>query len=401
MSIIQANNISHSHYELRGQLNVIADQMAQRHIDIFKLNLGSPGLFGLQAATPLVNTVAQKLASSEAYCNSLGLFSAREAILNHWQLQQLPNTSVDQIFMGNGVSELIMIVLQALLNPGDEVLLPRPVYPLWSAATYACGGCVRFYDCLEENNWLPDSEQIAALINARTKAIVVINPNNPTGAVYPPSVLQAIGDLANKHQLVVFADEIYSTIVYEQQPFHHLAPYCQDTLTISFDGLSKNYLLAGYRCAWMICSGNVAMATDYIAGIKKLMGMRLCANVPAQHAVAPALAHPDYTFLARYPEFESKRNTVVNALNNIPGLSCDKPGGAFYLYPSWDESYCHWERDEDWLLAFLERYHILFAAGSSFWQDDQRHFRIVLLPELPILQEVVAKLAEFQSDASH
>ena len=378
--ISQSQHVSNAHYELRGRLTQAANALQAKDKHLLKLHLGNPGLFNLTAAEELIKAITDNLTSSQAYCDSKGLMSARLAIQQHARDNNLAEIKLDHIMIGNGVSELINFSLQALLNPGDEVLLPQPVYPLWSAATTLHGGQVYNYRC-NKDNWLPDIDHLASQISSKTKALVVINPNNPTGSVYPREILEAIAALAAQHNLVLFADEIYSEILYDDTPFHYCASLDHDALIISFHGLSKNYLLAGYRCAWLTASGATDRARGYLDGIAKLMSMRLCANVPAQHAIATALQNPQYGFLQRYPEMVTKRNRVIAALNNIEGLSCHRPQGAFYAYPQWDAGTEVWDKDEDWVLDFLTQEQVLLAPGSTFAQPDQRHFRLVLLPD--------------------
>ena len=388
--------LEHTSYELRGKISAAADQLELAGEQILKLHLGNPGLFGLSAPQAVLDGVAHNLDKSQSYCHSKGLPLAREAILTHWQQHDLPQTDVDNIFIGNGVSELIHVVLQALLNPGDEVLLPQPDYPLWSAATNLHGGVSVYYQCDEQNQWQPDVEHMASQINERTKAIVLINPNNPTGAVYTKEILQAIAELARKHQLLVFSDEIYSDIVYEPDDFTYFSSIADDLLTITFHGLSKNYLLAGYRCAWMVVSGDRSGAGEYLQGIHKLLTMRLCPNVPAQYAIPVALSDPEYSLLKQYPNMYAKRELIIKQLNSIEGLSCIKPAGSFYAYPAWDEAVVSWQHDEDWVLQFLQQYRILLAPGTTFGQPDQRHFRLVFLPKEEELLQLCASLRDFR-----
>ena len=394
--IKQSQHLQDTHYELRGKLSRAADALLSRGESIMKLHLGNPGLFNLNAPQPILDHINDNLVPAQAYCDSRGLPLARQAILDHWHAKGLPETDMNHVFIGNGVSELINICLQALLNPGDTILLPQPVYPLWSAAATACGGKVDYYPCREENGWLPTLADIENSITEHTRAITIINPNNPTGAVFPKQLLRDIGQLAAQHNLVVFADEIYSDIVYPSTSgFHYLANECPDALTITFHGLSKNFLLAGYRCAWMVFSGQLEHADCYIDGINKLLSMRLCASVPAQYAIPAALSDPKYTLLNQYPEMITKKDNVIARLNTIKGLHCHVPDGAFYAYPSWDPSVVSWDEDISWILDFLEQHHILLAPGSTFAQPDNRHFRLVLLPSEAELLRFCDKLEEF------
>lgn len=394
-TIVQSRNLANAHYELRGRVAQMASEMQRQGETILPMHLGNPGLFGLEAHPDLCQAIVENLIPAQAYCDSLGLPQARSAIAEDWQKKGGRSVSIDRIFVGNGVSELINAALLALLNPGDEILLPQPVYPLWSAVTELCGGVVKFYRCSESEGWLPDVDHMTRLVTQKTKAIVLINPNNPTGAVYPSGLLQDVGRLAAEHQLVLFADEIYSDILFDDAQFTHAGHVVEEPLVISFDGLSKNYLMAGYRCAWMVCSGNVAVARDYINGIKKILSMRLCANVPSQYAIELALSSDDYRFLSRVPDLQRRRDHTVAALNKIEGCSCHTPQGAFYLFPRWDESSCYWHADTDWIMSFLKQNCILLAPGSTFSQPDQLHFRMVLLPDFDTLQETVRRLNDF------
>lgn len=394
-SIKQSKYLKNTHYELRGKISAMATQLEQNGELITKLHLGNPGLFNLNAPDALIDIVQANLHQSQPYCHSKGLLSAREAILNHWQQQQGPKVHIDNILMGNGVSELINVVLSALLNPGDEILLPCPTYPLWSAATTLYGGVCQYYQCDANDHWQPDITHMESLITEKTKAIVVINPNNPTGSLYSKGHLKAIASLASKHQLILFADEIYSEIVYEPNEFVATAPLSEDTLTITFRGLSKNYLLAGYRCAWMVISGNTNSAQDYILGINKLLEMRLCAGVPAQYAVPLALSDKAFSLLEHFPEMKTRRTQVVERINQIDGLSCHLPQGAFYIYPRWEPDACYWETDDQWVFDFLQAKKILLAPGSTFAQPDPYHFRIAMLPETEELLKACEDLEQF------
>jgi alanine-synthesizing transaminase len=400
-SLKQSNNLNHTHYELRGKISAMAAQMEAQNKKILKLHLGNPGLFGMDCPPELLNAISKNLPHSQGYCDSKGLLSAREAIHHKLISQQVINSHPDKIFIGNGVSELINISLAALLNPEDEVLLPRPVYPLWSAATTLNGAKVRYYDCCEDNAWLPNIDTIKQQISPKTKAIVIINPNNPTGSVYPEKTIMDIVKIAEAHQITLFSDEIYADIVYQETPFKTAASLTKNTLMITFGGLSKNYLLAGFRCAWMSISGQVSHAKDYINGIEKLLAMRLCANVPVQHAIPLALSDNRFNMLQQHPDMLEKRNQVIKRINQIDGLSCDLPAGAFYAFPKFTLPHLPWENDNEWVLQFLQEHHILLAPGSTFAQPDQRHFRLVLLPKLEELLEACDKLEFFTQTISN
>ena len=395
--VLCSQHLQQAEYELRGRLATEANRLIQAGHDIRTLHLGNPGLFGLHAPAPIVQAVADNLVKSQAYCHSYGLPEAREAILSQWNEKVGVATDRDSIFIGNGVSELIHVALGALINPGDEVLVPQPNYPLWTAVLNLQGGKAASYQCDEANEWQPDIAHMASMITEKTKAIVVINPNNPTGAVYSKEVLEQIVALAKQHQLILFADEIYSDIVYPPDTFNHLASISgDDVFTISFTGLSKNYTLAGYRCAWMVLSGEREHARDYIAGIEKLMTMRLCANVPSQYAIKEALSKPEYTLLNHYPDLLARRDQLMQALNAIDGLSCVTPKGAFYAFPRWDSEVAIWDHDEQWALQLLQQYHVLISPGSTFEQPDPYHFRLVFLPAWEELADTCVKLQQLK-----
>jgi alanine-synthesizing transaminase len=393
--IAQSHNLQQTHYELRGKISAMAADLERHNHSILKLHLGNPGLFGLSTPPELLEAIQKNLSRSQGYCDSKGLLSSREAICEHLINQGAHNVHTERTYIGNGVSELINIALGALLNPGDEVLLPQPVYPLWSAVTTLNGGVIRYYSCEEKNDWLPNINHIEQQINSKTKAIVIINPNNPTGSVYPEHNIRAISQLAEKNQLILFSDEIYADIIYPPHTFKSVASITKDTLAITFGGLSKNYLLAGFRCAWMTASGTTKHANDYLNGIEKLLAMRLCANVPVQHAIPVALSNEHFDCLKQYPNMLRKRNRVIDALNSIEGISCLTPAGAFYAYPRFTLNQLPWENDHQWILEFLTHHHILLAPGSTFAQPDHRHFRLVLLPSEEQLLYACDELKKF------
>ena len=394
-AINQSKLLQQTHYELRGKISSMANQLIQQKHSILKLHLGNPAIFNLDAPTELLEAVSSNLKLSQGYCDSKGLINAREAIVQYNLKQNIQDCHPDRTYIGSGASELINFSLAALLNPGDEVLLPQPVYPLWSAVTTWHGGVIRFYQCDENNDWQPNIQYLKKQITANTKAIVVINPNNPTGSVYPKKTLQAIAEIAQQHQLVIFSDEIYANIVQPDTSFTPMANITQDALVITFSGLSKNYLLAGFRCAWMTATGATKHADDYLNGIEKCLTMRLCANVPVQHAIPIALSDSRFSLTRQYPGMTEKHTKVIQRLNAIEGLHCNMLSGAFYAYPKWDKSLVNWEHDEDWVLDFLQQHHILIAPGSTFCQPDQQHFRLVLLAELNQLLNTCDRLEEF------
>ncbi len=378
--IASSDRMKKVRYELRGKIAHEADRLRASGHKILEMHLGNPGVYGLHAAPDLIKTVASQLGKAEAYSHSKGLVQARQCIVDHWHAEGLPTVDVQQVSIGNGVSELIGVVLQALLNHGDRILLPRPDYPLWSAAATLSGADLAYYSCHENNKWQPDVAQIESLITEKTKAIVLINPNNPTGAVYSKEVLQDIMQLAERHNLVVFSDEIYSDIVFHGRQTIPAASLNNNVLCITFRGLSKNFLLAGFRCAWMICSGNTDEAKEYLQAIDRLLAMRLCANVPAQYAIELALNNPAYSLLSLYPEIQQRSDWLAAELNNISGLSCVPADGGFYLFPAVDPAYMKGKTGQAWILDFLKQSHILLAPGSTFHCEDDNHFRLLSLP---------------------
>ncbi len=369
-------------YDIRGPVLERAKQLEEEGHRILKLNIGNPAVFGLNAPDEIIQDVIRNLPSAEGYCDSKGLFSARKAIMQECQRLGIMDVDIDDIYLGNGVSELITLSMQALLNNGDEVLIPAPDYPLWTAAVSLSGGRPIHYHCDEQADWFPDLADIEAKITAKTKALVVINPNNPTGAVYSRELLQGIIDLARKHSLILFADEIYSKIVYDDAEHIPLASLSTDVFTVSFNGLSKSYRLAGFRSGWMILTGPKHLAKSYIEGIEILSNMRLCANVPAQLAVQTALGGYQSINDLVLPQgrLRRQRDTAWELLTQIEGVSCVKPRGALYMFAALDPSVFKIDDDEKLILDILEREQILLVQGSAFNVNDTLHFRVVFLP---------------------
>ena len=383
-------------YDIRGPVLERAKQLEEEGHRILKLNIGNPAVFGLNAPDEIIQDVIRNLPSAEGYCDSKGLFSARKAIMQECQRLGIMNVDIDDIYLGNGVSELITLSMQALLNNGDEVLIPAPDYPLWTAAVSLSGGRPIHYHCDEQADWFPDLADIEAKITAKTKALVVINPNNPTGAVYSRELLQGIIDLARKHSLILFADEIYSKIVYDDAEHIPLASLSTDVFTVSFNGLSKSYRLAGFRSGWMILTGPKHLAKSYIEGIEILSNMRLCANVPAQLAVQTALGGYQSINDLVLPQgrLRRQRDTAWELLTQIEGVSCVKPRGALYMFATLDPSVFKIDDDEKLILDILEREQILLVQGSAFNVNDTLHFRVVFLPREEDLRRAISKLAK-------
>ena len=381
-------------YDIRGPIMDEAQRMSEQGIDILKLNIGNPAPFGFKAPKEIEEAIGNNAAITEGYSDSKGLVSAREAILKYCQSKNMPNVSIDDIYTGNGVSELITMSMNGLLNYGDEVLVPMPDYPLWTASVTLAGGKAVHYRCDDKQNWYPDIKDMESKITPKTKAIVVINPNNPTGALYPTEILEQIVDLARKHELILFADEIYDRLVMDGKEHIALSSLAPDLLTVSFNGLSKSHLIAGYRCGWMVLCGEKKHAKGYIEGIKLLSAMRLCSNVPAQSLIPVALDNLESTKELLVPggRIYEQREVIYNALNEIDGLSVVKPTAAFYMFPKLDIKKFGIIDDEKFVLDFLKEKHILFTHGGGFHWDQPDHFRVVFLPEVSVLSTAADRL---------
>lgn len=365
---------------------------------ILKLNIGNPASFGFSAPDEILVDVVRNLPNAEGYSDSRGLLSARTAVVQHYQQRGLPDLDdVDDVWLGNGVSELIMMALQAMLDDGDEVLVPAPDFPLWTAATSLSGGRAIHYLCDESAGWLPDLEDMAVKITARTKAIVVINPNNPTGAVYPREILEGIAELARRHRLVVLADEIYDKILYDDAKHVSFASVAPDLFTLTFNGLSKAYRLAGFRSGWLVAHGPKRGAESYLEGLSVMANLRLCANVPAQHAIQTALGGRQSITDLVLPggRLLEQRDAAVNALNAIPGVSCVKPQGALYVFPRLDPDLYPIKDDQQFVLDFLTEHQVLLVQGTGFNWPTPDHLRIVTLPHAEDLTEAIGRLGQF------
>ena len=386
-------------YDIRGPVMDEANRMVAEGVNVLKLNIGNPAPHGLMAPDEVVRDMAYNLRDTEGYSDSKGLVSAREAILKYCQSKNMPNVTIDDIYTGNGVSELITMSMNGLLNYGDEVLVPMPDYPLWTASVTLAGGKAVHYRCDDKQNWYPDIKDMESKITPKTKAIVVINPNNPTGALYPTEILEQIVDLARKHELILFADEIYDRLVMDGKEHIALSSLAPDLLTVSFNGLSKSHLIAGYRCGWMVLCGEKKHAKGYIEGIKLLSAMRLCSNVPAQSLIPVALDNLESTKELLVPggRIYEQREVIYNALNEIDGLSVVKPTAAFYMFPKLDIKKFGIIDDEKFVLDFLKEKHILFTHGGGFHWDQPDHFRVVFLPEVSVLSTAADRLNDFLS----
>ena len=394
---VKLNNVC---YDIRGPVMDEAARMSAAGEKILKLNIGNPAPFGFEAPQELLDVMSNNLPKTEGYSDSKGLLSAREAILEYDKKKNIPNVSIEDIYTGNGVSELITLSMQGLLDYGDEILVPSPDYPLWTASVTLAGGTAVHYICDEKANWYPDVKDIERKITPRTKGIVIINPNNPTGALYPESLLKEIVKLAELHDLIIFADEIYDRLVMDGKKHVSIASLAPDNMCITFNGLSKSHLIAGYRVGWMSLSGNKENAQGYIEGIKLLSSMRLCSNVPAQSLIAPALSLQEETQALVEPggRIYEQRECIVNLINDIPGLSVVKPEATFYCFPKLDIEKFDIHDDERFALDVLRKKKILFTHGGGFHWEVPDHFRIVYLPEKSVLEKAAQELGDFLKD---
>ncbi len=390
---VKLNNVC---YDIRGPVMDEANRMEAAGEKILKLNIGNPAPFGFRAPDELINLLSNNLTSTEGYSDSRGLVSAREAILKYDEKKGIRGVTLQDVYTGNGVSELITLSMQGLLDYGDEILVPSPDYPLWTASVTLAGGTAVHYLCDESANWYPDIKDIESKITPRTKGIVVINPNNPTGALYPESILKEIVRLAEMHDLIIFADEIYDRLVMDGKTHVSIASLT-DKLCITFNGLSKSHLIAGYRVGWMSISGDKSNAKGYMEGINLLSTMRLCSNVPAQSCIAPALDMLEETkaLVAPGGRVYEQREFIYNAIKNIPGMSATKPEAAFYIFPKVDRELFNITNDEQFALDVLRSKKILFTHGGGFHWETPDHFRIVYLPAIDVLSEAMDAMGEF------
>lgn len=397
--IAKSTKLDNVCYDIRGPVLREAKRLEEEGHRVFKLNTGNPAAFGFDAPDEITRDVIRNLPQSQGYCDSKGLFSARKAIMQYCQQKNFPATSVEDIIIGNGVSELVVMTMQALLNNGDEMLIPTPDYPLWTAAVHLCGGRAVHYRKDEQADWCPDIADIRSKITAKTRGIVVINPNNPTGAVYPDEILKEIIQLAREHDLIIFADEIYDKILYDGVEHTALASLADDVLCISFNGLSKSYRVAGFRAGWLVVSGPKESARGYLEGLEILSSMRLCANVPAQHAIQTALGGYQSINDLILPggRLLEQRNKAWEMLSQIPGVSCVKPKGALYLFPRLDPRRYSIHDDERLVLDFLLQEKVLLVQGTAFNWPDPDHLRVITLPRAEDLETVITKLERFLS----
>ena len=395
--LLKSHKLSGVCYDIRGPVLDHANWLEDQGQKIIKLNIGNPGAFGFDAPDEIFQDVIQNLREAQGYCHSKGLFSARKAVMQRYQAQGIDGIHVEDVIMGNGVSELIVMAMQALLNPKDEILIPSPDYPLWTAAVSMGGGTPIHYRCDERDDWQPDIADIEAKITANTRGIVIINPNNPTGAVYSEDTLKKLAALAEKHNLVVFADEIYDRIVYDDAIHIPLASLVTDSLCLTFNGLSKTYRLAGFRSGWMLITGTKERAGSYIEGLEMLASMRLCANAPAMLAVQTALGGRQSIEDLILPggRLLAQRDVAYRLITEIPGVSCVMPKSAMYMFPKLDPEIYPVADDEQLMLDLLKEERILMVQGSAFNLDSKQHFRIVFLPDQEQLTESIARFAKF------
>ncbi|MCK3654538.1 aminotransferase [Pasteurellaceae bacterium Macca] len=393
----KTDKLANVRYDIRGPVHKEANRLEEEGHKILKLNIGNPAPFGFDAPAEILVDVIRNLPTAQGYCDSKGLYSARKAIVQYYQLKGLLDLDVNDVYIGNGVSELITMSMQALLNDGDEILIPMPDYPLWTAAATLAGGKAVHYLCDEENEWFPDLADIKAKITPKTKAILVINPNNPTGSVYSRQVLLDIIDVAREHNLMLFADEIYDKILYDGAVHHHLATLAPDLLCVTYNGLSKAYRVAGFRQGWMVLSGPKQHAKGFIEGLEMLASMRLCANTPMQHAIQTALGgyQSINEFILPGGRLLEQRNKAYELLTQIPGISCVKPKGAMYLFPKIDTEMYGITDDQQFVYDLLQQEKVLLVQGSGFNWHKPDHFRVVSLPYVHQLEEAIGRLAKF------
>jgi alanine-synthesizing transaminase len=387
-------------YDVRGPVVEEADRMIEQGMDILKLNIGNPAPFGFDAPNEIIRDMMANLRNTEGYSDSKGIFAARKAIMQYCQLKNIPNVGMNDIYTGNGVSELIVLAMQGLLNNDDEILIPSPDYPLWTAAATLAGGKPVHYICDEQSDWNPDIQDMRKKITDKTKGIVVINPNNPTGALYPDEILEQIVSLAREHGLIIFADEIYDRLVMDGAVHTSIASLAPDLLVITFNGLSKSHRVAGFRAGWMALSGDKSKAKGYIEGLNMLSSMRLCSNVPAQSIIQTALGghqSADELLLPGGRIYE-QREYITSRLNSIPGITAVKPKAAFYIFPKIDINKFKIHSDEKFVLDFLKEQHVLMVHGGGFNWGQPDHFRIVYLPRVDELKTAMDKFELFLSN---
>jgi alanine-synthesizing transaminase len=395
--VLKSNKLADVCYDIRGPVLEHARRLEEDGHRIIKLNIGNPAAFGFEAPEEILQDVIHNLPAASGYCDSKGLFAARKAVMHYTQQKRIRDVQLEDIIIGNGVSELIVMAMQGLLNNGDEVLIPSPDYPLWTAAVSLGGGVPRYYRCDEQAGWLPDLADLRAKVTPSTRAIVLINPNNPTGALYPEALLLEIVEIARRHELIVFADEIYDKVLYDGRTHTSIASLADDVFFVTFNGLSKNYRACGYRAGWMIVSGEKRHAIDYIDGLNILASMRLCANVPAQYGIQTALGGYQSIDDLVKPEGRlcRQRDAAHRLLTAIPGVTCFKPQAALYMFPRFDPQIYPIEDDRQFILELLNEERVLLVQGSGFNWPDVNHARVVFLPNVDDLTEAIGRIANF------
>ncbi len=395
--VLKSTKLANVCYDIRGPVMARAHQMEEEGHRIIKLNIGNPAVFGFEAPDEIVRDVIHNLPNAAGYIESKGLFAARKAIMQYTQEKQIPGVQVGDIYIGNGVSELIVMTIQALLDSGDEVLVPAPDYPLWTAAVSLAGGTPCHYICDEASGWLPDLNDIRAKITPATRAIVIINPNNPTGALYPVELLRELVEIARTHQLIIYADEIYDKVLYDGAVHTSIASLAEDVLFLTFNGLSKNYRACGYRAGWVVVSGEKRHARDYVEGLDILASMRLCANVPAQYAIQTALGGYQSIddLVAPSGRLCKQRDLAHDILTSIPGVTCHKPQAALYLFPRLDPKVYPIVNDQHFILDLLLEEKVLVVQGSGFNWPHPDHLRVVFLPNTDDLGDAMERIARF------
>lgn len=396
-TINRSNKLANVYYDIRGPILEQANKMEEAGERILKLNIGNPAPFGFEAPDDILKDVIHQLPAAQGYTDAQGIYSARVAVMQYYQQMGITNIKVKDIYLGNGVSELIMMSMQALLNAGDEVLLPAPDYPLWTAAVNLSSGTAVHYRCDEHAGWFPDLEDIESKITKNTKAIVLINPNNPTGAVYSKEILLDLAAIARKHNLIIYSDEIYDKILYDDAKHTCIASLASDLFCVTFSGLSKNYRVAGFRAGWMLVSGNKDSAKSYIDGLTILSSMRMCSNVPCQHAIQTALGgyQSINELIAGDGRLFTQRNLAYEMLNEIDGIHCSKPMGAMYCFASVDAKKFNIKNDVNMVLDLLNQKKILLVHGSAFNLTDGCYFRLVFLPHKEQLRPALGQIKQF------
>ena len=395
--IQKSHKLANVCYDIRGPILARARQMEEEGQRIIKLNIGNLASFGFDAPEEIQQDVIYNLPNASGYSDSKGLFAARKAIMHYTQAKNIEGVGLEDIYIGNGASELIVLAMHGLLNNGDEVLVPAPDYPLWTAAVSLGGGVARHYICDEANGWLPDLEDIRTKITDRTRAIVVINPNNPTGALYPDDLLKEIVEIARQHHLIIYADEIYDKVLYDGAEHTAIASLADDVLFVTFNGLSKNYRACGYRSGWMVVSGEKEHAQDYLEGLDILASMRLCSNVPGQYAIQTALGgyQSINDLVAEGGRLRRQRDIAYDMLTSMPGVNCVKPQAALYLFPRLDPKMYPIHNDQEFVLHLLEMEKVLVVQGSGFNWPQPDHFRAVFLPNVDDLQDAMQRIERF------